>query len=149
MKAIILLIGLLMTTNYSDSSDSQVILQEVLNIEEFKEYISKSPRFISSQRNQILMLHHEKIDKTASFNINQTPIKIIDSKTMEINEKIFFIEIEEFEIKKRKAKLSLNYQNARLYFEENKKIKLTAELKKVENEWTLEAHELTEISISD
>ncbi|MBK6264814.1 hypothetical protein JKA74_07180 [Marivirga sp. S37H4] len=149
MKAIILMLGLFLHSDSMNSVENQMILQEVLNIEEFKQYISKNPRFVGSQNPQIILLSHEMIDKSAKLEINQIPIKIVDSETAKVNEKIFFIEIQSFKIRNKKASLSLNYKNARLYFEENKRITMVADLKKVDGEWLISQYEVKEISISD
>lgn len=149
MKTLFVTILLFFVAPLKEESDSQLALQQVLNIEEFKQYISKSPRFVSSQESQILLLAHDKISKEASFVINQIPIKIVDSLTAINNEMQYYIHVKQFVIDEKKAQISLNYQNARLLFEENKKINLEANLKKTSGEWKIINYEVSEISISD
>jgi hypothetical protein len=148
MQAIFISIVLFFLTPIREESDVQLALQQVLNIEEFNQYISKSPRFVSSHEHQILLLAHDKINKEATFVINQIPIKIVESPTTIINEKLFFIHVIALEINQKTAKISLDYQNARLLLEENKKITLDANLKKTKGEWKIIDYEVSEISTS-
>ncbi len=147
MKSLFFSIALFLLTPGTEDIDNHLALQEVLDIEEFKQYI-KSPRFVSSQDHQILLLSHEMINKEAKFAINQIPIKIVDSTTAINNEKLFYIQLKEFKIDQKNAQISLNYQNARLLFEENKKINLEANLKKSGNEWKIVNYKVNEVSTS-
>lgn len=147
MKSLFFLIALFLLTPSTEDIDNHLALQEVLDIEEFKQYI-KSPRFVSSQDHQILLLSHEMINKEAKFAINQIPIKIVDSTTVINNEKLFYIHLKEFKIDQKNAQISLNYQNARLLFEENKKINLEANLKKSGNDWKIVNYKVNEVSTS-
>ncbi|PTB97405.1 hypothetical protein C9994_02850, partial [Marivirga lumbricoides] len=89
-----------------------------------------------------------KISKDYKLEINQIPVEIIDSASAFLNDKIFLIQIDEFEISDKKAALVLSYKNARLYFEEKKKIVLTADLKKTDNEWKVSKYKVKEVNIS-
>lgn len=148
MKTLFLSLILFLFAPILEENDNQLALQEVLNIEEFKQYI-KSPRFVSSQDHQILLLAHDKIGSEATFAINQIPIKIVDSATIHNDEERFYIQVKEFQIDGKKAQISLDYQNARLLFEENKKINLMAQLKKTSGEWKIMNYEVKEFSTSD
>ncbi len=147
MKSLFITLILFLNTAAWEEKDNQQALQQVLNIEEFKQYI-KSPRFVSSQEHQILLLSHDMINKEAKLDINQIPIKIVDSKTVMSNDELFYIQVKEFEIDQKTAQISLDYKNARLLLEENKKINLDASLKKSGGEWEIVKYEVNKVSTS-
>lgn len=149
MKTLLLITTIILSISFNEISDDQKVLQQVLNIQEFKQYISKTPRFMGSQNHHILLVAHSKINKDTKLEINQIPVEIIDSASAILNDKIFLIQIDEFEIGNRKATLVLSYKNARLYFEKKKKIILTADLKKTGGEWKISQYKVNEVNISD
>ncbi|GAA5022698.1 hypothetical protein GCM10011506_00420 [Marivirga lumbricoides] len=148
MKILFLITSFLFSLSFNETADNQKVLQQVLNIKEFKQYISKTPRYMGSQNHHILLVAHNKISKDYKLEINQIPVEIIDSASAFLNDKIFLIQIDEFEISDKKAALVLSYKNARLYFEEKKKIVLTADLKKTDNEWKVSKYKVKEVNIS-
>lgn len=152
MKTLLLITTIILSFSFNDiidNQDNQKVLQQVLNIEEFRQYVSKTPRFMGSQSHHILLMAHSKIHEDAKLEINQIPVEIIDSSSAYLNDKIFLIEIDEFEINSKKATLVLSYKSARLYFEEKKKIIVTADLKKSDSNWKISKYEVNEVSISD
>lgn len=149
MKSLLLIIGLFLSVlPASFNNENEVILQEVLNIEDFNQYITKNPRFISSQEARIIMIAHEKIGGNAHLNIHEMPVTVMDSASALLHDKIFYIKIDRFEVSNKTAIITLDYKNARLFFEENKKVTLSANLKKIKGEWKIKTYDVNEISIS-
>lgn len=138
---------LFLSTTVSDKSQ---VLQSILNIEEFQNYLNTSPRFVGTSNNQeVYLVSHVELD-----NKNDLHLKIRDRSVrilseLEVNEldHNFYIRIDEFEIEKSRANVLISYQNAKLLYEKNKVISLYAQLNKTEsNEWIVDSYTLKEVS---
>lgn len=129
----------------------QEVLQTVLNIVEFQEYLSYVPRYIGSNTKQeVLMLKFEELESPdIQLNIREKTIRIItDEEANQLEHKIF-IKVNQFDMQGSTAKVNMSYQSARMYFETNQEILLNVQLKRTETEdWIVENYELNQTNIS-
>ncbi|HET8859530.1 hypothetical protein [Marivirga sp.] len=129
--------------------DQQAVLQSVFNIEEFQNYLAYSPRFVSTNSKQeVLMVGFPELEsRDMELTVREKSIKIISENVINELELNFFIKIDEFDINRSSAKVLLSYQNARMYFEKEQKILLDAQLEKTsEGEWIVKNYNLYEVS---
>lgn len=139
------------STRIEEQDQQQKVLQSVFDIEEFQKYLSYSPRFVGTNtRQEILMMSFPELEnKDIQLKIRNKSIRIISERDLKELEHNFFIKIDEFKLKKSKAKILLSYQNSRMYYEKEQKILLDAQLEKNEDdEWVVDNYKLYEVSIS-
>jgi len=132
-------------------NQQQEVLQRIFEIEEFQRYLSYSPRFVATTTKQeVLMMNFPELEnKNILLSVGDKTIRIIDENDLKDLEHNFFIKIDEFKLKKSKAKVLISYLNSRMYYEKKQKILLDAQLAKTEeNGWVIENYKLFEVSIS-
>jgi hypothetical protein len=96
-----------------------------------------------------MMNFPELENKNILLSVGDKTIRIIDENDLKDLEHNFFIKIDEFKLKKSKAKVLISYLNSRMYYEKKQKILLDAQLAKTEeNGWVIENYKLFEVSIS-
>lgn len=149
MKRLILLLfaSVLWSLSQLKAQHSEIISVS-LDIEEFKNYIPKSPRFIASDETYIYLISNSYVDAEFHYSINQMPIKLISEQAAKDHEVICFIEVESVTFEKGKANITLKHRNARLIQEENKELRLMASLVRKNNRWVITDYSLEKINIS-
>ncbi|WMN10802.1 hypothetical protein QYS49_36020 [Marivirga salinae] len=132
-------------------NQQQEVLQSIFDIEEFQKYLTYSPRFVGTNNKQeVLMKAFPELEsRDIQLSVRDKSIRIITENDLIELEHNFFIKVDEFKLKKSKAKVLLSYQNARMYYEKEQKIFLDAQLEKTkENEWVVKNYKLNEVSIN-
>ncbi len=151
LLSLFFMLSVINTTDNNGQSKQEEVLQTVFNIEEFQEYLAYSPRFISTNSKQeVLMMKFPELgNQTLELNIRDKSVRIISEKEVSELKRNFFIKIDEFVVDKSKAKVVLSYQNARLFYEKGQKILLDSQLEKNENEeWEVLNYELYQVDIN-
>ncbi|WKV11964.1 hypothetical protein [Marivirga harenae] len=139
------------TTDNIGQSKQEEVLQSVFNIEEFQEYLAYSPRFVSTNAKQeVLMMKFPELEnQTLELNIRNKSVRIVSEKELSELKHKFFIKIDEFVVDGSNAKVVLSYQNARLYYEKGQKILLESQLEKTKNDqWQVSKYKLNTVEIS-
>jgi hypothetical protein len=151
LLSLFLILILLPSTKIEDQDQQQEVLQTVFNIEEFQKYLTYSPRFVSTNAKQeiVMMGFSELENPEIQLYVQSKSIRIIAEQDLKELDHNFFIKIDEFDLKKSKAKVLLSYQNSRMYYEKEQKILLDAHLIKNEDDvWIVENYKLYEVSIN-
>lgn len=149
--SVIFILLVLPSSKLEYQNEQQEVLQSIFNIEEFQKYLTYSPRFVGTNtRQEILMMNFPELkDKNIQLGVRDKNIRIIAERDLDELEHNFFITIDEFEIKKTKAKVLASYLNSRLFYENEEKILLDAQLtKNEENEWVVTNYTLYEVNIN-
>ncbi|ADR20086.1 hypothetical protein MATR_23040 [Marivirga tractuosa] len=139
------------TSKISQQNEQQEILQSVFDIEEFQKHLSYSPRFVSTNsRQEVLMIGFPALEnKDITLQVHDKSVRIISERDLDDLEHKFIIRIDEFMLTKSTAKVLLSYQNSRMYYEKEQKILLDAQLEKnADDEWFIENYKLQEVSIN-
>ena len=96
-----------------------------------------------------MMNFPELENKNILLSVGDKTIRIIDENDLKDLEHNFFIKIDEFKLKKSKAKVLISYLNSRMYYEKKQKILLDANLaKNSDGEWLIENYKLYEVSVN-
>lgn len=142
---------LVVSTDNINQTKPEKVLQTVFNIEEFQDYLAYSPRFISTNMKQeVLMTNIPELGSNSlELNIRNKSVRIISEEEVSDLKHNFYIKITEFDIQDSKAKVILSYQNARLLYENKQKIQLDVELEQNDKtEWNVANYKLSKIGIS-
>jgi hypothetical protein len=146
------LVSLIFTSSNSENQNQEErILQTVFDIEEFQNYLAYSPRFVGTNTKQeVLMMGFPEIEnQNVNLNIRNKSIRVISEQEINELEHNFFIRIDEFDLKRSKAKVLLSYQNSRMYYEKKQKVLLDAQLEKTsDDEWIISNYKLYEVTIN-
>jgi GTPase involved in cell partitioning and DNA repair len=145
------ILSVINTADKNGQSKQEEVLQTVFNIEEFQDYLAYSPRFISTNSKQeVLMMKFAELgNQTLELNIRDKSVRIITEKEVNELKHNFFIKIDEFVVEKSTAKVVLSYQNARLFYERGQKILLDSQLDKNKNEeWEVSKYKLYKVDIN-
>jgi hypothetical protein len=127
------------------------VLQIIFDIEEFQKYLTQSPRYVSTNTKQeILMLDFPELEnQNIQLSAGRKSVRVISQKDMKDLKHNFIIQIDEFDLKKSKAKILLSYLNPRIYYEKNQKVLLNAELEKNNNnKWIVVDYKLEETNLN-
>ena len=123
-------------------------LRSVFELEEVQSYFNRSPRFTTSHSYSVILLKDKKLELYGAPNINSIPVKVVNiTDSIDMSKVYAYIQLNEFQIKNNKAKVNLELQNAKLLLEDQKKVKLMASLKRVDDVWQVEKYDLEEINI--
>ncbi|WP_375581218.1 hypothetical protein ABWH96_09515 [Marivirga tractuosa] len=139
------------TVKVNNESEQKEVLQSIFDIEEFQNYLTYSPRFVGTNtRLEVLMIEFpELIKNDIDLKVRNKSIRIISEQQIKELEHNFFIRINAFDLKKSKAKVTLSYQNSRMYYESEQKLMLEAKLEKNKmDKWVVENYELKEVKIN-
>ncbi|SMG08676.1 hypothetical protein SAMN05661096_00150 [Marivirga sericea] len=151
LASLLIFCTLIFPSKINNGNQQRAVMQSVFDIEEFQKHLAYSPRFVgTNNRLEVLMVGLPDLENDeVQFEVRNKSIRITSEKEIEELEHHFYIRIDEFDLKKSKARVMLSYQNSRMYYEKEQKILLNAQLlKNSNNEWIVENYNLDEVSIN-
>jgi hypothetical protein len=151
LASLLIFFIVIVPSKINNGNQQRAVLESVFDIEEFQKHLAYSPRFVgTNNRLEVLMVGLPDLENNEiEFKVQNKYIRITSEQEINELEHNFYIRIDEFDLKKSKAKVTLSYQNSRMYYEKEQKILLDAQLQKNgNNEWIVENYKLDEISIN-